>query len=60
MVYLLRLENIKERWKKKTERYIQSIKNIYKLKWLTVRYSFHLFIVSSIQTIVFNVMLKSV
>ena len=33
IVPLLRLENIKERWKK-IERYIQSIKNIYKLKWL--------------------------
>ena len=34
MVPLLRFENIKERWKK-IERYIQSIKNIYKLKWLS-------------------------
>ena len=34
VVALLRLGNIKERWKK-TERYIQSIKNIYKLKWLS-------------------------
>ena len=34
VVPLLRLENIKERWKK-LERYIQSIKNIYKLKWLS-------------------------
>ena len=33
VVPLLRLENIKERWKK-IERYIQSMKNIYKLKWL--------------------------
>ena len=32
VVPLLRLENIKERWKK-IERYIQSIKNMYKLKW---------------------------
>ena len=32
VVPLLRLENIEERWKK-IERYIQSIKNIYKLKW---------------------------
>ena len=31
---LLRLENIKERWKK-VERYIQSIKYIYKLKWFS-------------------------
>ena len=42
----LRLENIKERWKK-TERYIQSVKNIYMsynglvLEIVTVRYSFH-------------------
>ena len=34
VVPLLRLENIKERWKK-IERYIQSIKNIYKLKCLS-------------------------
>ena len=34
VVPLLRLGNIKERWKK-IERYIQSIKNIYKLKWLS-------------------------
>ena len=33
VVSLLRLENIKERWKKK--RCLQSIKNIYKLKWLS-------------------------
>ena len=33
VVYLLKLKNIKERWgKKKIEQYIQSIKNIYKLK----------------------------
>ena len=31
VVSLFRLENIKERWKK-IERYIQSVKNIYKLK----------------------------
>ena len=30
----IRLENIKERWKK-IERYTQSIKNKYKLKWLS-------------------------
>ena len=34
VVPLLRLDNIKERWKK-IERYIQSIKDIYKLKWLS-------------------------
>ena len=34
VVPLLRLENIKERWKK-IERYIQSMKNIYNLKWLS-------------------------
>ena len=34
VVPLLRLKNIKERWKK-IERYIQSIKNINKLKWLS-------------------------
>ena len=34
VVALLKLENIKERWKK-MERYIQSMKNIYKLKWLS-------------------------
>ena len=34
VVPLLRLENIKERWKK-IERYFQSTKNIYKLKWLS-------------------------
>ena len=34
VVPLLRLESIKERWKK-TESYIQSMKNIYKLKWLS-------------------------
>ena len=34
VVPLLRLENIKER-RKKIERYIQSIKNICKLKWLS-------------------------
>ena len=33
VVPLLRLENIKERWKK-IERYIQSIQKTYKLKWL--------------------------
>ena len=33
VVPLLRFENIKERLKK-IERYIQSIKNIYELKWL--------------------------
>ena len=33
-VSLLRLENIKERWKK-IQRYIQNIKNICKLKWLS-------------------------
>ena len=34
VVYLLKLKNIKERWgkKNKIEQYIQSIKNIYKLK----------------------------
>ena len=32
VVSLLRLENIKERWKK-IQRYIQNIKNICKLKW---------------------------
>ena len=36
VVPLLSLGNIKERRKKKKiERYIQSIKNIYKLKWLS-------------------------
>ena len=34
VVSLLRLENIKERWKK-IQRYIQNIKNIWKLKWLS-------------------------
>ena len=34
VVPLLRLENIKER-RKKIETYIQSIKNIHKLKWLS-------------------------
>ena len=34
VVPLLRLENIKEGWKK-IERYTQSVKNIYKLKWLS-------------------------
>ena len=34
VIPLLRLEIIKERWKR-IERYIQSIKNIYKLKWLS-------------------------
>ena len=34
VVPLLRLENIKGRWKK-IERYIQSIKNTHKLKWLS-------------------------
>ena len=44
VVPLLRLENIKERWKK-IERYSQSIKNIsyngLVLEIVTVRYSFH-------------------
>ena len=35
VVPLLRIKNIKERWKK-TERYIQSIKNICKLKSLSL------------------------
>ena len=37
VVPLLRLENINERWKKieRYIRYIQSIKNICKLKWLS-------------------------
>ena len=34
VVPLLRLESINERWKK-IERYIQSIKNIYTIKWLS-------------------------
>ena len=34
MVPLIKLKNIRERWKK-IERYIESIKNIYKLKWLS-------------------------
>ena len=34
VISLLRLKNIKERWKK-VERYIQSIKNIHKLKWVS-------------------------
>ena len=32
VVSLLRIENIKEKWKKTPERYIQSIKNTCKLK----------------------------
>ena len=36
VVPILRLENIKERWKKiESIKSIQSIKNIYKLKWLS-------------------------
>ena len=34
VIPLLRLENIKE-MEKKIERYIQSIKNMYKLKWFS-------------------------
>ena len=45
MVPLLIIENTKERWKK-IERYIQSIKNICKLKWLIPDFSNSLFISS--------------
>ena len=34
VVPLLRFKNIKERWEN-IERYVQKLKNIYKLKWLS-------------------------